>query len=1124
MRKKILLFVMALLSLTATQAQQRSGQKVMPVVANPLDLNPVNSQKVLEDFAREQAAKTTTTTLRRAGMTKGAKRKEAESVKYLVAAQSHSLDGSFVYEGGDFNVWDIDVAVDGSNVVFEHLFHVEALSPEWNPYYDEVVTGVYDADAKTVTIAAPSGVNGTVVATGNGSFLTVISGEVSPAGQMTSNGSVIFDVETADDGTITRMTSRYAIALPTYYGQYTYGTNAVYRQFIINLPGDDASLLVAKTSLDLGKCFVGEEISSAVRVINLGGATASYVVDVESDPEDYIVCKKPTGEIESGEMKDIEFTLVGKGLTDDVEGIGTIAYEGINAEGSFDVVLSGKIVPATDFSPVVKNGDFTFKTNIDGPWEVITDEENVTWAKSGAKGRKMTSNLDVYFTVPEGQIGTMSWIGKYKNNPAFRYSFYNLAGWFIDDIDGQAEVALQYEGDASAEKEFGPGTHVIRFQQQAQYASNYEDDGLYIRDLNLDLLQPDNDVAMVKTPVVDFGFFLINAGANVDGEKAIIIQNRGANKLTLQSITSDNAEFLVETNAQEVSTLEDLVIPVYFSTNVSGVKTATFTIETSAGTFTATAKATVYDQPDFSQIVTEGAEYITFTTNPSSPFIVEDGVAYNADCYNEDLVATTQDWYADGTDLTLNINIPEGKIGYITWDGTVWGNPYDDVNYSHIYGDYAQIFVYHDGNSAQMQAFADDLENGGDASSRLFSNDSFWATFLTNEPGTSTITFRYFHNGDGETFSKNRLEISNIRLHVEDFKENGAELLTEGPIEFAPTYVGYDRYTTVNVQLKNTGSNPLSVTGFEAESENSPFLSILPTYSASFNNTLDVRLVFYPGVHLDANGNVTYVDETIGEEDTWFTDKVTIKTTAGDFTLDVKGMSMSSKGILLIGDFEDYGYGWQSIDHDGDGYYWELGTNLWYYEEPRYCHSGVQCIGSASTANNNALTPDNWIISPEFTVPDDGAILQWWDASQHNVLCEEHYSVYVEEDFSDETKFDDMTPIFSETLEVDPTMSWHEHTCDLSAYAGKTVRLALRHHDCTGQYLLKIDDIFVYTMDKWNGTTTGIDAKAINNDVVSREYFNAAGQRISRPANGMNIVRQTMKDGSVKSVKFMIKQ
>ena len=1123
MVKKFLLLVMAAFSLTAVQAQKQVAQKVTPVEADPTNLNPVNSQEVLDAFARQQAAKTTTTNLRRTGMAKAVRRNAAESVEYLVAAQSHTLDYTFVYEGGDFSVWSIGVAVDGNNVTFEHLFHVEALSPDWNPYVDEVVTGVYDADAKTVTIPAPSGANGTVVATGNGSFLTVISGEVSEGGQITSMGNVIFDVETAADGTITRMTSRYPIALPTYYGQNTYGMNAVYRQYIINLPGEDASLLATKTSVDLGKCFLGEEISSSVKVINLGGATASYVVDVESDPEDYIVCENLTGEIESGEMKEIVFTLVGKGLTDDVEGIGTISYEGGAAEGSFDVVLSGVVVPAPDYSPIVKNGEFKFKTNIDAPWEVMTDGEGVTWAKSGAKGGKATSNWDVSFTVPEGQIGTLSWLGKYKNNPAFRYSFYNLAGWFVDDIDGQAVVAMQYEGDANGEMEFGPGDHVIRFQQQAQYASNYEDDGLYIRDLNLDLLQPGNDVALVTTPEVNFGFFILEKDGAVDGTQNIVIQNRGANKLQLKSVKGDNEEFVADASAEEVGTLEDLIIPVYFSTKVAGVKTATFTVETSAGTFTVLVKAKVYDQPDFSQIVTEGAEYITFTTNPSSPFIVENGVAYNVDCENEDLVASTQDWYAEGTDLTLNITIPEGKIGFITWDGTVWGNPVDNENYSHIYGDYAQIFIYHNGNSGQMQAFADDIENGGDASSRLFSDDDFWATFLTNEPGSHTVTFRYYHNGDGETFGKNRLEISNIRLHVEDFQETGAELLTEGPIEFEPTYVGYDRYTTVNVQLKNTGSKPLSVTGFKAETENSPFLSILPTYSAQFNSTLDVQLVFYPGVHLDANGNVTFVDETVGKEDTWYSDKVTIMTTAGDFTLDVSGMSKSSEGILLIGDFEDWGYGWQRIDLDGDGYCWDLGTNLWYYENPAYCHSGVQCIGSASSANGGVLTPDNWVYSPAFTVPEGGAMLQWWAASQHNVLCEENYSVYVEEDFSDLTKLEDMTPIFTETLEVDPTMSWHEHTCDLSAYAGKTVKLAFRHHDCVGQYLLKIDDAFVYTMEKWNGITTDINAKSTSNDVVRREYFNAAGQRVERPVNGINVVRQTMKDGSVKSVKFMMR-
>ena len=297
MVKKFLLLVMAAFSLTAVQAQKQVAQKVTPVEADPTNLNPVNSQDVLDAFARQQAAKTTTTNLRRTGMAKAVRRNAAESVEYLVAAQSHTLDYTFVYEGGDFSVWSIGVAVDGNNVTFEHLFHVEALSPDWNPYVDEVVTGVYDADAKTVTIPAPSGANGTVVATGNGSFLTVISGEVSEGGQMTSMGNVIFDVETAADGTITRMTSRYPIALPTYYGQNTYGMNAVYRQYIINLPGDDASLLATKTSVDLGKCFLGEEISSSVKVINLGGATASYVVDVESDPEDYIVCENLTGEI-----------------------------------------------------------------------------------------------------------------------------------------------------------------------------------------------------------------------------------------------------------------------------------------------------------------------------------------------------------------------------------------------------------------------------------------------------------------------------------------------------------------------------------------------------------------------------------------------------------------------------------------------------------------------------------------------------------------------------------------------------------------------------------------------------------------------------------------------------------
>ena len=1127
MRKLFLLITMALFSLTAVQAQLakelKVAQKWTLVETEPTNMSPVNPLTALDDFAREQVSKPMP--LRRAGFTKAPRREATEPVKYLVAAQSFTKDYTFVFEGGDFSVWDINVTVDGTQVTFEHLFHVEALSPEWNPFVDELITGVYDAEAKTVSIAAPVGAGGTVVATGQSSFITVISGEVNESAQMAPEANVVFDVLTDADGNITRMTSRYPIALPTYYGTATYGNNAVYRQFIINLPGTDASLLATNSMVEIGECFLGEEVSGKLQVINLGGATASFVADVECEPEGFIVSGTPTGEIESGEIKDIEFILKGIAENDDVEGIATISYEGGDAEDSFDVVLHGKVVPAPDYSPIVKNGDFAFKTNIDAPWEVMTDEEGVQWAKSGVKGRKLTSDWYVNFTVPEGQIGTLSWIGKYKNNPAFRYSYYILAGWYIDSED--ADVVMQYEGDASATKEFGPGDHFIRFQHQAMYASDYADDGLFIRDLNLDLVQPADDVAELKTPNVKFGYYILEEGSGVDGEQAIIVQNRGANKLTLKSITCDNNEFAAGTDVEDANTLENLVIPVFFSSKVAGNKTATFTIETSAGTFTVTATANVVSKPDFSQIVTEGAEYMTFTTNPSSPFIVEDGIAYNIDCNDEDLTASSQSSMDTGTDLTVNFNIPEGKIGLITWEGKVWGDLEDDTTYSHLNGDFGLVYITQQpfegyGSMAQKQTFCTDLENGGDASSRMFSEDPGWEQFLTYVPGSHTITFRYYHNGDGITHGKNRMEISNICLHVEDFQDNGAQITTEGPVEFEPSYAGYNRFTKTNVTLKNTGSKPLKVTGFKAESENSPFVSILPTYEAQFNNTLNVTLVFYPGVHLDEYGNVTSVDEIL--EDTWYADKVTIMTSAGDFTLDVSGMAKGSKGILLIGDFEDDCQGWDRIDSDGDGRQWDLGTSLWYYENPSYCHSGVQCVGSASNTNYGALTPDNWIVSPKFTVPEDGAMLSWWVASLHNTMCAEHYSVYVEEDFSDLTKLNDLTPVFSETLdEVIPTFQYNERTFDLKDYAGKTVKLAFRHHDCTAQYLLLIDDAFVYTMDKWNGLTTGINTASTCNDVVSREYFNAAGQRVNAPVNGMNIVRQTMKDGSVKSVKLMVK-
>ena len=1127
MRRRFLLIAMALLTVAGMQALpvRTDGQPMKPVEANPLNLNPANPQQVLDDFAREQALLTPIAAQGRSGQLPAKftspRRAAGDTVQYLVAAQNHLKNYQFSINGGDFVTWNAGVVVDGTKVTIANMFNLEAQGYSWNPYHDDPVEGVYDAVAKTLTIAANTSLTeATVVGGSSSSTVILISGPVTDDGKMAPEKNLVFDVETAADGTITKMTARYPIALPQYYGTTSYGNLNVYRQFTINLQGEDASLFAANDEMYLGEGFPGDVIAGTIQLVNVGGAEASYVVDIECDPEGYIVCENTAGEVPAGSTADLTFSLQGTDLNDNVEGIATVTYEGGNGEGSFDIVLTGKVIPYPDYSAAVKQGDFTFKTNIECPWEIKTDDEGTAWAFSGPKGRgSMTSDFYVYFSVPEGQMGTFSWTGNYKNDPSNRYYYSNYAGWFIDG-NGSAAMSTSAQGDLSGELEFGPGEHSVRFQHQTMMYSGLENDGFYVKDLCLDLTVLDGDVAELKSETVQFGQFILDEGGAVDGDQTIVIQNRGANQLTLKSITSDNEEFTADENVEGVGTLQDMVIPVFFSTKVSGRKSATFTVETSAGTFTVPATANVIDMPDFSQIVTEGLEYMSFTTNPNHPFIVEDGKAFNLDWDEPDLVASQ---YGDYTQFQVIFDIPEGKQGILSWDGEVWGayqkDPTDYAYWSQDHGmleyNHQPLSGYGYGSSGSKQVFGVSDDESGDASSRVFSDDPSWAAAVNCVPGTHTFTFRYDHDGNGETFGKNRIEISNVRLRVIDFKDHDAQLLTEGTVEFAPTYVGPDRYTTATVQLKNIGSQILSVESITGESENSPFYGIVPegyNNQVQYNNTVTLTLWFYPS-------------ETV-EEDTEYTDNVIIKTNAGEFKVPVKGVAKGSKGILLVGDFEDFANGWTLYDRDGDGRDWSLGSGLW-GTVPEYCHSGQQCLGSISGSNYDGnLEPDNWTFSFGFTVPEEGAVLTWYAAAHHHERYAENYSVYVEEDFSDASKLGDLTPVFTETLPAEAADEWQFHSIDLKDYAGKTVYLAFRHHDCTGQYILKLDDVFVYTSEKWNDITTGINATASGSsaDVVSREYFNAAGQRVDRPVNGINIVRQTMKDGSVKSVKFMMKK
>jgi len=149
---------------------------------------------------------------------------------------------------------------------------------------------------------------------------------------------------------------------------------------------------------------------------------------------------------------------------------------------------------------------------------------------------------------------------------------------------------------------------------------------------------------------------------------------------------------------------------------------------------------------------------------------------------------------------------------------------------------------------------------------------------------------------------------------------------------------------------------------------------------------------------------------------------------------------------------------WTTIDADQDGNGWEHSS---VQEDLTSGHTGTGAVVSYSYDNINyeALTPDNWLISPAISLNGTSSLSFWFVVAQN--YAGDHFGVYVSTtSATDTTAF---TPVF----EMTPTSVngyWTEQTIDLSSYAGNTVYIAFRHFNCTDMFLLALDDITVSTM------------------------------------------------------------
>lgn len=175
--------------------------------------------------------------------------------------------------------------------------------------------------------------------------------------------------------------------------------------------------------------------------------------------------------------------------------------------------------------------------------------------------------------------------------------------------------------------------------------------------------------------------------------------------------------------------------------------------------------------------------------------------------------------------------------------------------------------------------------------------------------------------------------------------------------------------------------------------------------------------------------------------------------------------------------FETFPGSWTIIDSDGDGNNWTQFNPQNFSDSPFDAYDGSYGVMSRSW-QEDALTPDNWLISPQV---DLGGVLKYFIVDDGRY--QETYRIYVS---TTGTNIADFQPITDDLLSPAST-TWTERTADLTAFEGQRGYIAFRQYNCTDQDFMIIDAVSIeaLTYGEWvevDGVTspytiTGLDAE-----------------------------------------------
>ena len=150
---------------------------------------------------------------------------------FVLAAQSFHKNYVFNYNGGQVYCYDIEVAIEGDKATISNFFNLAAQSTEWSVGVDMDVEGVYDAEAKTITIPTSDVFEEATIAGTIGDSYTemLVAGTVNETGQFAPDDELVLYI----DGDFDRIYAKQNIASMHWFTSLnmSFGMQVSYRTF-----------------------------------------------------------------------------------------------------------------------------------------------------------------------------------------------------------------------------------------------------------------------------------------------------------------------------------------------------------------------------------------------------------------------------------------------------------------------------------------------------------------------------------------------------------------------------------------------------------------------------------------------------------------------------------------------------------------------------------------------------------------------------------------------------------------------------------------------------------------------------------------------------------------------------